>query len=56
MPVILTTPEEIEVWLEADIGAAVALPRSLPDDALRIVAMGKNSPSRSYYERLSRRH
>ena len=37
MPVILTTPEEIEVWLEADIGAAVALQRSLPDDALRIV-------------------
>ena len=56
MPVILTTPEEIEVWLEADIGAAVALQRSLPDDALRIVAMGKNSPSRSYCDRLSRRH
>ena len=41
MPVILLTPEEIEVWLEADIGDAVALQRPLPDDALRIVAKGE---------------
>ena len=41
MPVILLTPEEIAVWLEADIGDAVALQRPLPDDALRIVAKGE---------------
>lgn len=41
MLVILTTPEEIEAWLEADIGEAAALQRSLPDVALRIVAKGE---------------
>jgi hypothetical protein len=41
MPVMLTTPEEIEAWLEAEIGEAAGLQRSLPDVALRIVAKGE---------------
>jgi putative SOS response-associated peptidase YedK len=40
MPVILTTPEEIDLWLEGETSAALKLQRPLPDDALRIVARG----------------
>src|SRR5579871_6407805 len=41
MPVILTTPAEVERWLEADVVDALMLQRPLPDDALRIVAKGE---------------
>jgi putative SOS response-associated peptidase YedK len=41
MPVILTTQAEVDQWLSADIGDALALQRPLPDDALRIVASGE---------------
>ena len=41
MPVILTTPAEIDLWLLADASEALALQRPLPDDALRIVASGE---------------
>ena len=43
MPVILTTPAEIDLWLEAETGEALALQRPLPDDVLRIVAKGERS-------------
>jgi putative SOS response-associated peptidase YedK len=41
MPVILTTPDEFDRWLEADTLDALALQRPLSDDALRIVAKGE---------------
>lgn len=40
MPVILTTPEEIETWMSAPSADALRLQRPLPDGALRIVARG----------------
>jgi hypothetical protein len=38
MPVILTTPAEVDRWLAADAPKALELQRSLPEDALRMVA------------------
>ncbi|MEQ1901600.1 MAG: SOS response-associated peptidase [Devosia sp.] len=40
MPVILTTPEEVETWLTAPWSEAQKLQRSLPDGVLQIVAVG----------------
>jgi hypothetical protein len=41
MPVILTTPEEVDLWLLADAPKALELQRPLPDDVLMIVASGE---------------
>jgi putative SOS response-associated peptidase YedK len=41
MPVILTTPDEFDRWLQADTVDALALQRPLQDDGLRIVAKGE---------------
>ncbi|MFC4171368.1 SOS response-associated peptidase [Microvirga sp. GCM10011540] len=43
MPVILTTPEEYEIWLNAPTEEALKLQRQLPDDMLEIVAEGQRS-------------
>src|SRR5271166_3500972 len=43
MPVILTTPAEVDRWLEADTPDALPLQRPLPDDMLRIVAKGERA-------------
>jgi putative SOS response-associated peptidase YedK len=41
MPVILTTPEEIETWMTPPTPEALQLQRLPPDRALRIVARGE---------------
>ena len=38
MPVILTTPEEVDLWLEAETPDALKLQRPLPNRILQIVA------------------
>ena len=40
MPVILRTPEEMDIWMTAPVAEALKLQRPLPDGALRIVAQG----------------
>jgi putative SOS response-associated peptidase YedK len=40
MPVILTTPAEVDQWLQAETADALALQRPLADSALRVVAKG----------------
>jgi putative SOS response-associated peptidase YedK len=46
MPVILTTPDEVETWMTAPPDEALKLQRPLRDGALRIVARGvKEDPA-----------
>src|SRR5258705_6403075 len=46
MPVILTTPNEVETWMTAAPDEALKLQRPLPDRALRVVARGvKEDPA-----------
>ena len=40
MPVILTTPEEVDIWMRAPTKDALALQRLLPGGSLQIVARG----------------
>jgi putative SOS response-associated peptidase YedK len=48
MPVILTTPDEVETWMMAPPDQALTLQRPLPDGTLRIVARGaKEDPAGS---------
>jgi putative SOS response-associated peptidase YedK len=45
MPVILTEPEEMDIWLRAPVAEALQLQRAVPADALRIVAQGAREDS-----------
>ena len=47
MPVILTTPEDIETWLTAPAEDALQLQRPLADDVLEIVARGERKDERA---------
>ncbi len=46
MPVILTTPEEIETWMTAPTEEAIKLQRPLPDGSPEIVARGQKEDGR----------
>jgi hypothetical protein len=45
IPVILTTSDEVDRWLEANTANALALQRPLSDDALWFVARGERADS-----------
>ena len=42
-PVILKTPDEVDVWLSAETKDALELQKPLPDGAPKIVARGERS-------------
>ena len=47
MPVILTTTEEFDLWLEGETVEALKLQRPLPDGILDIVARGESEDGAS---------
>ena len=54
MPVILTTPEQLEAWMTAPAGKVVAMQQPLSDGALRVVARGEKQDGAEATADLSR--
>jgi putative SOS response-associated peptidase YedK len=50
MPVILTKPEELKLWMTAPPEEAMKLQRPVPDQLLQIIARGKSETKRSRCE------
>ncbi|MEJ0092484.1 MAG: SOS response-associated peptidase family protein [Methylocella sp.] len=46
MPVMLTRPEEWDIWLDGSLDEAIALQRPLPNEKLRIVGTGQKADER----------
>jgi putative SOS response-associated peptidase YedK len=55
MPVILTTEEEVEVWLNAPVPTALELQRPLTDGKLKLVARGARQDSESVFAQIQGR-
>jgi putative SOS response-associated peptidase YedK len=55
MPVILTMPEEYDIWLDAPTEDALKLQIPLPDELLEIVVEGKKSDKPAGSEHLEQR-
>ncbi len=53
MPVVLTTPEQVDLWMTAPAKDALTLQRPLADEALRIVARGQKSDGLPEDQRLA---
>jgi putative SOS response-associated peptidase YedK len=53
VPVILTTPDEIDLWMTAPAQEALRLQRPLADDALAIVARGEKKDETDAVPRLA---
>jgi putative SOS response-associated peptidase YedK len=56
MPVILTTQDEIDTWVEAPTPVALQLQRPLPDDALVVVTRGQSRTARKWSSERPHRH
>jgi putative SOS response-associated peptidase YedK len=54
MPVVLTTQEEIDLWMTGSATEALTLQRPLPDDALVVVARGEKQDGASIDAPLSK--
>jgi putative SOS response-associated peptidase YedK len=50
MPVLLTTQQEFDTWLDAPVNEAITLQRPLSNELMRIVAKGEKSDQASVAE------
>ncbi|MDE5462201.1 hypothetical protein GWG67_16250 [Bradyrhizobium sp. CSS354] len=55
IPVILTTPDEVETWMTVTADEALKLQRPLPDGAMRIVGRGQGRSCPRHLKKAERR-